>query len=203
MVIGFDELHRRIKEERLIENLSERELQNPEGVGLDLRIGKVFRIDGSAGSLDMARDKSPQVGSVDSPQAGKALLGVTERETPNAISIAEYKEGQPVSVTLKPGEYLLTESVEKFNMPLDLLGILKPRTTLQRSGVFARMSAIDPGYSGTIHPALFNAGPCEVTIELGARYVNVFFLAITGTTSAYRGQWQGGRVATDGKETQV
>ena len=179
MVIGFDELHRRIKEERLIENLSERELQNPEGVGLDLRIGKVFRIE------------------------GKALLGVTERETPNATLVAEYIEGQVASVTLKPGDYFLTESIERFNMPLDLLGILKPRTTLQRSGVFARMSAIDPGYSGTIHPALFNAGPCEVTIELGARYVNVFFLAITGKTIAYRGQWQGGRVATDGKETQV
>ena len=64
MVIGFDELHRRIKEERLIENLSDRELQNPEGIGLDLRIGKVFRI------------------------GGKAFLGVTERETPGATLVA-------------------------------------------------------------------------------------------------------------------
>ena len=39
VVKGIDEILRRVREENLIENLGPRELNNPEGVGLDLRLG--------------------------------------------------------------------------------------------------------------------------------------------------------------------
>lgn len=179
MILGLDELLQRIREDRLIEHLSERELQNPEGVGVDLRIAKAFRL------------------------SGEGFLGITERSTPQTELIAAYKEKDRKMLILQPGDYVLTETIERFNMPGDLLAILKPRTTMQRSGVIVRMGEIDPGYSGAVHPALYNAGPATITIEMGARYVNVFFIKIDGRTSRYRGQWQGGRVTTDGKETQV
>jgi len=179
MIIGIDEIHRRVNEEKLIEGLSERELKNPEGVGLDLRIGKAFRLEGSG------------------------FLGVEERDTPKPVLIVEYKEGEKTKLILNPGDYVLTESCEKFNMPQDLVGIVKPRTTLHRSGIIARMGVIDPGYSGTIHPGLYNAGTSTITIEMGARYVNVMFFYVQGETHSYRGQWQGGRVGTDGTEKQI
>ena len=43
-VLGIDEILRRVKKEKLIENLGKRELENPEGVGVDLRLGSVHRI---------------------------------------------------------------------------------------------------------------------------------------------------------------
>ena len=89
------------------------------------------------------------------------------------------------------------------NVPLNLVGIVKPRTTLHRSGIITRVSVADPGYSGELHPAIFNAGPCDVELELGARYVNIMFLEVKGGGSSYRGQWQGGRATTGGPETQV
>ncbi|MBI4119262.1 MAG: hypothetical protein HY456_00255 [Parcubacteria group bacterium] len=179
MILGIDEIHRRIREERLLEYLSERELNNPEGAGIDLRIGKVFRLEGGA------------------------FLGINERETPKGILVAEYDPNKQSSIILNPGDYFLTESIERFNTPLDLLAIIKPRTTLHRSGIITRVSVVDPGYSGTIHPAIYNAGPVKVQIELGARYVNAMFFEIKGKTHRYRGQWQGGRVHTDGREKQV
>ena len=179
MILGLQELLRRVREERLVEGLAERERTNPEGAGFDLRLGKLFRL------------------------TGKGFLGVDERETPGVELVAEYNPDTRQSVTIKPGEYFLTETVERMNMPLDLVGIVKPRTTLHRSGVITRVSVADPGYSGTLHPAIFNAGPVPVQIELGARYINIMFFEVKGGGSAYRGQWQGGRATTEGRETQV
>ena len=179
MILGIPELLRRIHEENLVEGLAERELKNPEGAGLDLRLGKLFRLE------------------------GRGFLGVEERETPKGVLVAEYDPAKRSSVIIKPGDYFLTETVEKFHMPLEVLSIVKPRTTLHRSGIITRVSVVDPGYSGPIHPAIYNAGPSEIEIELGARYVNAMFFEVKGGGSQYRGQWQGGRVHTDGHETQV
>lgn len=179
MILGIDEILKLVKETNLLENLSERELNNPEGAGIDLRIGKLFKLD------------------------GRGFLGIEERETPKAVLVAEYNPDKKTSIVINPGEYYLTESVERFNMPLHLLAVIKPRTTLHRSGVITRVSIVDPGYSGTIHPAVYNAGPVPVEIELGARYINAMFYEVKGRTNPYRGQWQGGRIDTSGREKQV
>ncbi|MBI2054564.1 MAG: 2'-deoxycytidine 5'-triphosphate deaminase [Candidatus Sungbacteria bacterium] len=179
MILGISELSRLVKEKKLVENLAERELNNPEGAGFDLRLGKLFKL------------------------KGRGFLGIDERETPGVEIIAEYNPEKTQSVIIKPGEMYLTETYERLNMPIDLLAVAKPRTTLHRSGIFTRVSVADPGYSGTLHPAIFNAGPVEVEIELGARYINVMFFEIKGEASAYRGQWQGGRATTDGREVQI
>ncbi|OGF72309.1 hypothetical protein A3H05_01155 [Candidatus Giovannonibacteria bacterium RIFCSPLOWO2_12_FULL_43_26] len=179
MILGSTEFLRLVKEINLVENLSKRELTNPEGAGFDLRLGKLFRL------------------------KGKGFLGVNERETPKVELAAEFNSGKAQSVIIKPGEYFLTETIEKLNMPLDLLGIVKPRTTLHRSGIITRVSIADPGYSGVLHPAIYNAGGVEVEIEMGARYVNIMFFEVKGDTAKYRGQWQGGRATTQGRETQI
>jgi len=179
MILGSAELLRLVKEINLVENLSERELVSPEGAGFDLRLGKLFKL------------------------KGKGFLGANERETPQVELVAEYNPEKSQSVIIKPGEYFLTETVEKINMPPDLLGIAKPRTTLHRSGIIMRVSVADPGYSGTLHPALYNAGNVEVEIELGSRYVNIMFFEVKGETAKYRGQWQGGRATTEGREVQI
>lgn len=179
MILGIDEIHKLVDEIKLLENLSERELINPEGAGIDLRLGKILRLE------------------------GRGFLGIDERETPKGVLVAEFNPEKRSSIIIKPSEYFLTESVEKFNMPLNLLAIVKPRTTLHRSGIITRVSIVDPGYSGTIHPALFNAGSVPVEIELGARYINAMFFEVKGRANPYRGQWQGGRIDTGGKEKQV
>lgn len=179
MILGSLELLRLVKEINLVENLSERELNNPEGAGFDLRLGKLFKL------------------------KGRGFLGMDERETPDVQLVGEFNPEKKSSIIIKPGEYFLTETVEKFNMPMNLLAIVKPRTTLHRSGIITRVSVVDPGYKGTVHPAIFNAGGVEVEIELGARYINAMFFEVKGETTGYRGQWQGGRATTQGREKQV
>ena len=179
-MIGPKELLRLVKEEKLVENLSERELTNPEGAGFDLRLGEVFKI------------------------KGKAFLGITERHTPEAELVEKYVEGEKRSVTLMPGDFFLFKTIESVNTPEDISINFKPRTTTFRSGLNLRTGNCASGYKGPLTFAVSNVGPCEVTIEMGARFVHAQFHRVEGGGSAYRGQWQGGRVSTDGKtEIQV
>ena len=178
-MIGTNELLRLVKENKLVENLSERELTNPEGAGFDLRVGEVFRI-----------------------KDGESFLGVTERFTPDVESIAKY--GEINEITLKPGEFVLIKTIEKVNLPKDIAAIFRPRSTLQRSGIGLFTATANPGYSGELTFGMCNLGKNNFRLEMGARVVHILFFNTSENFSAYRGQWQHGRVSTEGKkETQV
>jgi deoxycytidine triphosphate deaminase len=179
MVLGSKKLLRLVKEKKLIEGLSERELNNPESCVFDLRIKEISQL------------------------KGEGFLGIDDRQTPEHNLLKKY-EGKPGAfIILEPGEYYVTESIEVVNMPNNLFGIVKPRSTLFRSGVMLRAGVIDPGYSGTLHPGLFNASKNKFKLELGARYIQVFFFEIDGgLVRSYEGQWQGGRKAALKKEKQ-
>lgn len=178
------------RKNKLIENLSEREANNPEGVGIDLRVGEIHRLKG----------------------AGK--LGVENRGTPDTELTVSLDRGDK-SLIINPGEYVLAKTIEKVNLPGEKISVLPnrepvylamhtyPRSTLHRSGIIFGASKTDPGYSGQLVFSLFNAGPEPFEIELGARFANVVFHEVVGDlVRAYEGQWQGGRVATGGEEKQ-
>ncbi len=179
MILGPVELLRLVKKIKLVENLSERELTNPEGTGFDLRLGEVFKISGSA------------------------FLGETHRKTPDIKSVKVYNPKRTTSIKIKPGDFFLVKTVEKINLPLNLSAVIIPRTTTFRSGLFIRTGPIQPGYSGELTFGLKNEGPITVELEMGARFSHVLFHEIKGSGSAYRGQWQGGRVSVTKKERQV
>ena len=179
MILGPKKLLQLVKEIKLVENLSERELIHPEGAGFDLRLGEVYTI------------------------SGDAFLGETHRKTADIQLVQEYKAGETRTIVIKPGDYLLVATIEKVNIPLYLTCNFKPRTTTFRSGLFLRTGNGAPGYSGKLTFGLKNEGPIEVTIEMGARFVHAQFEEVLGEGSQYRGQWQGGRVAATKKEKQV
>jgi len=179
MILGPEELLKRVKKDKLVENLSERELTNPEGTGFDLRLGEVFKI------------------------SGKAFLGETHRQTPDIESVKVYDPKKPSSIKIKPGDFFLVKTIERINLPLNLSAVILPRTTTFRSGLFIRTGPIQPGYSGELTFGLKNEGPITVEIEMGARFTHLIFHEIKGAGSAYRGQWQGGRVSATKREKQV
>jgi len=167
MVLGIEELHRLVKENNLVEGLSKRELENPEGAGFDLRIGG------------------------------------EKRETPEVKLIAEYKEGETKTVALQPHTYYLMRTVEKVNLPESLLAIMTPRSTLFRSGIYIFGGQVAPGYSGELYLGIYNFRDAKFEMEMGSRVLHIMFFEVKGKGNMYRGQWQGGRVATNERETQV
>ncbi|MBI2573644.1 dCTP deaminase [Candidatus Woesearchaeota archaeon] len=178
MILSTKKLLLLIHEQKLIEHLCERELNNPEGTGFDLRVAKLFQI------------TSP------------TFLGVTQRESSSTTLLAEI--GKQQSYTLQSGEYVLAQTIETLNMPSDLVAFLSMRSILFRGGVMMLMSAkVDPGYQGPLVVGLKNVGPHPFTVELGARFMHIQFAKIDGDNiRSYEGQWQGGRLSTNGRETQ-
>lgn len=185
MVLGPKRLLELVKKQKLVENLSQRELTNPEGAGFDLRLGEVYKI------------------------KGDAFLGIVERHTPEIKLVAAYKQSlrpdglKTNKITIRPGDFYLVKTIETVNMPQNLTASITPRSTTYRSGLFIRTGNVPPGYCGELTFGLSNEGPANVVIELGGRFVHIQFHEVKGSGSMYRGQWQGGRVTTRRKERQV
>ena len=179
MILGPKKLLQLVKKIKLVEGLSDRELTNPEGAGFDLRLGEVYKI------------------------SGDAFLGETHRKTADIELVQQYKEGETREIVIKPGDFLLTKTIESVNMPNNLTASITPRSTTYRSGLMLRTGNVPPGYCGGLTFGLKNEGPVEVTIEMGARFVHIQFSEVDGGGNMYRGQWQGGRVTATKKEKQV
>lgn len=90
MILGLDE----VKKLGLVENLSDREIENPEGCGIDVRIGKLY------GMAD-----------------GEGYLFLNKRKTPDYNLMAEFKEGKSAKIFLEPGKIYVGETVEVIKTP--------------------------------------------------------------------------------------
>ncbi len=179
MILGIEELLKLVKTQKLVENLCDREMKNPEGAGFDLRLGEIYELE------------------------GEGFLGVEERNTPESKLIAKFDPKKETSFVFEPSKYYLIKTMEKVNLPEDLSGIIFPRTTLFRSGLALFNGLVQPGYCGELTFGICNLGKGKIKVSFGARIVHITFHQVFGEGNKYRGQWQGGRVSTDGKEEQV
>lgn len=187
-VLGIDEVIRRIKKEKLIEGVGQRELKNPEGVSIDLRLGAIYKI--IQGGAFIEAD-------------GQATLG--KRKGVKVKLVAKYKPRAKKQewVNIKHGDYYLVSTIEWINTPKDLLPVLFTRTTLFRAGLLLINSKVQPGYKGTLAMGLINLSPFEVKLQPGVRICDIVFYKIEGKTVEYRGQHQGGRISSHEEEQQV
>lgn len=190
MILGIKKLHELVQEINLVENLCDREKNSPEGAGFDLRLGEIYELEGNG------------------------FLGIEERDTPNINLVAKAKtlplaggdgggRNEEDGFTFEPGKYYLVKTMEKVNLPTTLSGVIFPRTTLFRSGLALFNGVVQPGYSGELTFGLCNLGKSNIKISFGARVVHITFHEVLGEGNQYRGQWQGGRVSTEGRETQI
>jgi dCTP deaminase len=134
------------------------------GAGYDLRLGRVYRL------------------------KSDSLLGLSKRQTPTVGEV----EGD--AVTLGPGEYVLVETLEKVNMPPNLVARVLNRSTIFRCGCTLVNALVDPGYRGTLTFGLKNLSDRKFTVEKGAKIAQIVFEEVDGGTVAYSGRYQGGKV---------
>jgi deoxycytidine triphosphate deaminase len=173
----------------LIGGLSERELENPEGTVLDLRIGQIHNI------------------------IGKSFLGVNERYSSKIETIGDIKKDGNKKFTIRPGEYYLVTTMEVIHSPSEkikyndllpeayLVPKICPRSSLQRGGLSLHFTSTNPGYKGELTFGIKNQGNQDFIFELGARMFSVEYFAVVGDIKrAYSGQHQGGRVTSGGQK---
>ena len=187
-VLGVDEVLKRVKNEKLIKNLGKRKLENPEGVGVDLRLGAIYQIVSGGAFIEADGE-----------------IGLGKRKGVKTKLLASFKKNakKQAEVIIKPGDYYLVSTFEIIKTPKDLMPIIYPRTSLFRAGLLLLNSKTDPGYKGTLAMGLKNLSEFEVKLQMGARICNIVFFKIEGLSVQYRGQHQGGRVSPEKEEQQV
>jgi dUTP pyrophosphatase len=93
--------------------------------------------------------------------------------------------------SLAQGVYVITYR-ERVNIPLDLVALSWPRSSLPRSGVAIHGAVWDPGYSGRGEAMLSVANPRGYRLQRGARVLQlVFFRLSAAAAEGYRGRYHG------------
>ncbi len=87
----------------------------------------------------------------------------------------ELEEGQYFE--LLPNEHVLVSTLETIHMPANLMGILYPRSSVNRQGLSVELSGIiDAGYEGTLMIPIRNNQPSQVIrIYPGERFCQIVF----------------------------
>lgn len=81
---------------------------------------------------------------------------------------------------IKPNQFVLAHTLEKINMPVNLLGIVKGKSSLARKGLIVEFAGfIDPGFTGQITLELKNVSDKPVTLKKYMRICQLCFLKMT------------------------
>jgi dUTP pyrophosphatase len=146
----------------LVEHLTDPEAQiQPHGI--DLCLDAVWRF-ANAGALW---------------QAGRAL--------PTRSEVPFDAHGK---LHLRPGSYLVRFR-EVVHLPLDLMALARPRSTLLRCGAALHTAVWDAGYVGRSEALLVVANPHGLGLEVGARICQMVFFTLEGPGGSYAGAYQG------------
>lgn len=128
--------------------------------------------------VDLRIDKLFELG-------GGGFIGKDDRRLP---------EVNESNFILKPKSYYLLVTIEKVNMPDDLVAFMLNRSSLFRCGASLRTAVIDPGYHGVLTVGIKNEGKHIIELERGARVLQLVFTEVSGGTKLYDGRYQGGRI---------
>ena len=117
-------------------------------------------------------------------------LGVTNA-TRKLAATQEMRFGTAGYINLAKGPYLITLN-EIVNLPLDVMALGKPRSSLLRSGVTIHNAVWDAGYRGRSQALLVVEHPQGFRLARDARVLQlVFFRLEKATSQGYEGKYQG------------
>lgn len=95
------------------------------------------------------------------------------------------------TVILPPGGFVLASTMERFEMPTDLLGIVHDKSTWARLGLAAQNTVIEPGWTGYLTLELTNHSRKTIEIVSGAPIAQIIFhYTDQPVEAAYDGKYQ-------------
>ena len=93
-------------------------------------------------------------------------------------------------IDLVPGPYLITYN-EIVHLPINVMALARPRSSLLRCGVTVGTAVWDAGYSGRSQSLLVVYNPRGFRLQRNARILQLIFLQLIQDTEGYRGAYQG------------
>lgn len=92
---------------------------------------------------------------------------------------------------MQPQEFMLAATIEHFELPHDLVGIVHDKSSMARRGVTVQNTVIEPGWKGYLTLEITNHAKELVTLRHGQGIAQVIFhLLDAPTESPYAGKYQ-------------
>lgn len=88
------------------------------------------------------------------------------------------------------GSFVLASSLEKFNMPPNLVGVVHDKSTWARRGLSVFNTVIEPGFFGGLTLELVYHGDEDLVIPAGCGIAQVIFHQLS-QEACYAGKYQG------------
>jgi len=88
------------------------------------------------------------------------------------------------------GRFALASTIEEFQMPFDLVGVVHDKSTWARQALSVFNTVIEPGWKGFLTLELVYHGNKELVIPAGAGIAQVLFSKVMNPTE-YDGKYQG------------
>lgn len=95
---------------------------------------------------------------------------------PKAFDEDAFVEIKEESCVIPPNSFCLAKSMEKFDMPDDLFGLVVGKSTYARCGIIVNMTPIEPGWSGFLTIEISNTTPLPARIYAKEGIAQVVFL---------------------------
>lgn len=112
-----------------------------------------------------------------------------------SLQPASYDLRAGASVTMPPKALKLVSSLEYVEMPSDVAGVLRTRSSYARKGLVLGGGFVDPGFRGNLTLCLSNMSEREMELKKGERIVQMLLLQVKTPSEAYRGKYQDSRGA--------
>jgi len=164
MILGKETIKKLMKD-GLVENMVDANIQI-QPVGVDLTIGHIL-IPWEKCVIDFDNSQRHVSGSHALP--------------PTADNIYHLTRGISYIVKLR----------ERVNLPKNIVGLIKSRSSLIRSGIYVESAVWDPGYSGSGPVILHVLNPYGLDLTTNARICQMVFFEVDDKTEGYNGIYQG------------
>jgi dCTP deaminase len=112
---------------------------------------------------------------------------------------ASYDLRSAMDILLPRGTCTLVPSLEWVELPRDLAGTLRCRSSFGRRGVLLGAGFIDPGFRGQLTMCLTNLGSDDIIIRKNDRVVQMILHEVKESDQCYSGRYQDSRGAVEAK----
>jgi len=106
---------------------------------------------------------------------------------------ASYDLRAASDMSLLKGTCTLVPTLEWIELPMDLAGTLRCRSSFGRRGVLLGGGFIDPGFRGQLTLCLTNLGSNDLNVQKNDRIVQMILHAVRNGNQCYSGRYQDSR----------